>query len=53
MTKYVNMAGHIECWEADDNGDSWYSKLSSVMKDVSQLSLEAAADAAMGSPWGS
>ncbi|TGO31648.1 hypothetical protein BHYA_0456g00010 [Botrytis hyacinthi] len=46
------LAGHIECWEADDSGDSFYSRLTQTLNDISDFSIEAAVNANAADDWG-
>ena len=32
-----HLAGHIQCWEADDSGLSWYSSLCDMLKKVAEF----------------
>ncbi|KAF5875503.1 uncharacterized protein Bfra_003957 [Botrytis fragariae] len=46
------LAGHIECWEADDSGNSFYNRMVQTLKDISDFSIEAAVNANSADDWG-
>ncbi|KAF7952695.1 hypothetical protein EAE96_005926 [Botrytis aclada] len=46
------LAGHIECWEADDGGNSFYNRMVQTLKDISDFSIEAAVNANAADDWG-
>ncbi|TGO84792.1 hypothetical protein BPOR_0465g00060 [Botrytis porri] len=47
-----HFAGHIECWEADDSGDSFYNRMVQTLKDILDFSIEAAVNATAADDWG-
>ncbi|TGO13230.1 hypothetical protein BTUL_0074g00370 [Botrytis tulipae] len=46
------LAGHIECWEADDSDGGFYNKLIAVLRDISEYAMEAAVQAMDSQGWG-
>ncbi|TGO18473.1 hypothetical protein BPAE_0380g00040 [Botrytis paeoniae] len=47
-----HFTGHIECWEADDSGDSFYNRMAQTLKDISDLPIKAAVNANAADDWG-
>lgn len=47
-----HLAGHIECWERDDSGDSFYNKMVQTLKDISGFAIDAAVEANATDDWG-
>ncbi|THV47514.1 hypothetical protein BGAL_0305g00010 [Botrytis galanthina] len=47
-----HFAGHIECWERDDSGDSFYNKMIQTLKDISDFAIDAAVAANSADDWG-
>ncbi|KAF7881472.1 hypothetical protein EAF00_011841 [Botryotinia globosa] len=50
--EYGSVESHIECWEADDSGGSFYSELVQTLKDISKFSIDAAVRANETDDWG-
>ncbi|KAF7923752.1 uncharacterized protein EAE98_007570 [Botrytis deweyae] len=47
-----HFAGHIECWEQDDSGDSFYNRMVQTLKDISDFAIDAAVKANSADDWG-
>ncbi|TGO08041.1 hypothetical protein BTUL_0229g00080 [Botrytis tulipae] len=46
------LAGHIECWEADDSGSGFYRKLVETLGKISEWCIDAAVKANATDDWG-